>query len=770
MNLWKGFQSQIHPGNLVNRRRLIEFKRKTGLIFLITTFSSEEEEVQFVPHSKQPKFNNMGMEFAGMRSKSLGGGAKGFERYGIGAKLLAGMGFEPGKGLGKDLQGISAPIEAHVRQGRGAIGLYGKEKKTAPAESVISQPKVAKESATPGTSHEPKWQKVNKTKEKVEYKYLTAEEVLEQKQMRVRPDAGHLAKVKVLDMTGPEQRILSGYHAISAGQHRPQEWSEESTKREEEGFNKFLARKPAFDIPELVHNVELLRESCEYDIFKNDKKAKYASDRKAALAEEMEDLTKTVAEEEVMIAKMEKIMTQMQSICNSTNLDMDNAYVLLGKLKRDFEEEWELYQLYALIPAVTIPLIKDALKVWKPLEMPQYPLQILNDWATLLGSQTEQYEIILWETWMPCIRQANSAWTVKNAEPMVRLIQFWKPLLPPWLVDIIFDQLLVPTLSQAVEDWDPLSDVVPIHAWIHPWLPHLGSKLEIVYPTIRAKLANALGRWHPSDVSAKQILTPWITVFSKGSMDTFLMKNIVPKLQLAMQELIINPIHQVLDPWNWVMEWLDMIPDKSIINILETMFFPKWLQFLAGWLNQIPHYDDVRQWYLWWRGLFKEQLMRDPVVMGMIDISLFHCSVEIFSNNNYCLLGCFIENLQKGLEIIGAAMQRPGQPIDFSYILNRSSAQRQAQQPTSSKPQELMVDAIRLTSQVPHGFKELVQMKCEELGLIFIPVPNRYYEGKQVYKCGSVLIYISANVIFLQRNGAMWIPVSLNQLIQAASS
>lgn len=133
-----------------------------------------------------------------------------------------------------------------------------------------------------------------------------------------------------------------------------------------------------------------------------------------------------------------------------------------------------------------------------------------------------------------------------------------------------------------------------------------------------------------------------------------------------------------------------------------------------------------------------------------------------------------IENLQKGLEIIGAAMQRPGQPMDFSFILNRASLaqqqQAQAQLSGHSKPPELMVDAMRLTAQVPHGFKELVQMKCEELGLIFIPVPNRYYEGKQVYKCGRVMIYINANVIFLQRDGQMWIPVSLNQLIQAASS
>lgn len=58
---------------------------------------------------------------------------------------------------------------------------------------------------------------------------------------------------------------------------------------------------------------------------------------------------------------------------------------------------------------------------------------------------------------------------------MIRLIEFWKAMIPNWMMDIICDQLLVPTISQAVEDWDPLSDVVPIHSWIHPWLPILGT-------------------------------------------------------------------------------------------------------------------------------------------------------------------------------------------------------------------------------------------------------------------------------------------------------
>ena len=59
---------------------------------------------------------------------------------------------------------------------------------------------------------------------------------------------------------------------------------------------------------------------------------------------------------------------------------------------------------------------------------------------------------------------------------MVELIEEWTPLLSPWILENVLDQFLMPKIQAEVDSWDPTTDTVPIHSWIHPWLPIL-SKL-----------------------------------------------------------------------------------------------------------------------------------------------------------------------------------------------------------------------------------------------------------------------------------------------------
>ncbi|CAF5173870.1 unnamed protein product [Rotaria magnacalcarata] len=63
-------------------------------------------------------------------------------------------------------------------------------------------------------------------------------------------------------------------------------------------------------------------------------------------------------------------------------------------------------------------------------------------------------------------------------------------------------------------------------------------------------------------------------------------KSIVPKLVSTMQQLIIDPRQQILDPWHWFIAWYDMVPLASMIVILEKNFF-----FPNGY--KLPYFANI---------------------------------------------------------------------------------------------------------------------------------------------------------------------------------
>ena len=66
------------------------------------------------------------------------------------------------------------------------------------------------------------------------------------------------------------------------------------------------------------------------------------------------------------------------------------------------------------------------------------------------------------------------------------------------------------------------------------------------------------------------------------------------QLEQALHSLVINPLEQRLDEWNWVMEWTDLLAPAALVGLLSQHFFPKWLQVLASWLNNNPNYVEVK--------------------------------------------------------------------------------------------------------------------------------------------------------------------------------
>ncbi|XP_011501452.1 PREDICTED: tuftelin-interacting protein 11 [Ceratosolen solmsi marchali] len=726
----------------------------------IKNSSSESEEEKPKTRAAESYNFTLGTDIAGLRKKraplnpelmKTGVGNWEVHTKGIGAKLLLQMGFEPGKGLGKQLQGISAPVEAHLRKGRGAIGAYGPEK-TAKVLDIKAKTEDGdlKKISKSRTSH---WRKVDKNdKKKSNYSYRSVDEVLEDGRLRNNRKApiinADIAKCKVTDMTTPEQRVFSGYHALGKRHLQPVEDLPTTDKKTTVNFS----------LPELQHNLDMIVDMCEQNIIQNDRRTKHLCNRVISLLAEKQTLLQIVDQHAQLIGTLENALAMINKLLDrNSEMTLKETAEAFKILQERHYEEYKAYDLGDLACSFIIPKIKEHLANWNPLSQSKLPLVLFKEWKDILefGQMNQHtrsmspYDQLIWNAWMPSIRGAIQSWVCRQPDNLIDLLEYWLPLLPSWIFDNLLDMVILPKLTLEVEEWNPLTDTVPIHTWIHPWLPLMKNRMDtLIYPIIRRKLGSALGAWHPSDRSARLMLQPWAAVFTKADMDAFLVKNILPKLQIALSELIINPHQQHLDQWNWVYEWKDLIPVQTMAALLDKLFFPKWLQVLGLWLNHSPNYEQVTNWYTGWKGMLNDKLLAEPIIK---------------------------EHFRKALEMMNRAVSipqglQPGSVEQVSYLTSLERNQSQISQISQiSQPRmERLAEAVRTASQIPQGFKDLVQRKCEERGILFMPLANRYREGKQVYKVGNVQAYIDSDILFVCHNGTTWLPTNLNTLLDTA--
>jgi len=83
------------------------------------------------------------------------------------------------------------------------------------------------------------------------------------------------------------------------------------------------------------------------------------------------------------------------------------------------------------------------------------------------------YDVAVGNSWTAYLCVCR-IWDVRVCDPMVAVLDAWKDLMPSWMLTHVLEQLVFPKLQAEVDAWNPLTDTVPIHAWIHPWLPLMG--------------------------------------------------------------------------------------------------------------------------------------------------------------------------------------------------------------------------------------------------------------------------------------------------------
>jgi tuftelin-interacting protein 11 len=156
---------------------------------------------------------------------------------------------------------------------------------------------------------------------------------------------------------------------------------------------------------------------------------------------------------------------------------------------------------------------------------------------------------------------------------------------------------------------------VPLKTLVFPWLPHVGLRMEEFLGDARRKLKSVLRGWDitkgvPDDLAA------WREVFSVGDWDTMMLKYIIPKLGSTLrEEFRVNPRSQNMAPLEQVLAWAPLLRGSIFASLLAAEFFPKWLDVLHVWLVQPrPNFDEVAQWYAFWKSVFSEDILALPAV------------------------------------------------------------------------------------------------------------------------------------------------------------
>ncbi|MED6292995.1 Tuftelin-interacting protein 11 [Characodon lateralis] len=718
------------------------------------------------PRATAPKKLQMGT-FGGNQSQRFAGGiqsGKGIGNWekhtrGIGQKLLQKMGYQPGKGLGKNAQGIVNPIEAKVRKGKGAVGAYGNERTQ---QSLQDFPVVDsdEEEEKEFKKELGQWRKDptgTAGKKKPKYSYKTADELKAKGKMAYRStvaSAGELAQVKVIDMTGREQKVYYSYSQISNKHSVPDEAPPSLATHDQKGSG--------FALPELEHNLQLLIDLTEQDILQSARRLQHEKDVVVSLSHESQALQSRLDTEQDAIQRMEAVLALVERFPTEETApgeepSLQECAHIFETLQTDYYEEYNTMGLGDLAVAVVHPLLKEKLSSWDPLKDSLYCLEDIGQWRAILEfrdmhssgphSNMDPYHRLLWEVWIPVMRSCVSNWQPRIVGPMVDCVDLWAPLLPLWILDQLLEQMILPRLQREVDNWNPLTDTVPIHSWIHPWLPLLQARLEPLYPPIRSKLSNALQRWHPSDASARLILQPWKNVFTAGAWEAFMVKNIIPKLALCLEELVINPHQQQMEPFHWVMDWEGMLSPSSLVSLLDKNFFSKWLQVLCSWLSNSPNYEEITKWYLGWKSMFSDVLLAQPLIKEKFNEALDIMNRAVSSG-------------------MGGYMQ-PGARENIAY-LTQTERRKDFQYEALQERRDAESVAHRgIGTGVPTNFKDLIQTKAEENNIVFMPVVGKRHEGKQLYTFGRIVIYIDRGVVFVQGEKT-WVPTSLQSLIDMA--
>lgn len=667
------------------------------------------------------------------------------------AKMMAKMGYVEGQGLGVTGRGRLAPIETQLRpQGAGLGAVREKtkqakeeEKREAAFRGEVLEDSEEEEKKRRRKMKEKKLAEVRNSSgtpiSKSKVKYRTAVDI------DAATDGLEVPNVlkSIIDATGTETKLLTSTVGLMTSKFTIVPSETEAVK---------IARRARRDLEAFADEWNALAE-----------RKTYYELQESQLVQELDEENQVSQDLEALLGA---VQTLQQLDLDPSNLDVwDNITTTLEAMDESLHETVDRSALREVAIAALHPLFKAAMQDWDPLGDPPS----VCSWIERLGGileirpessstsvalanethhpkrqmkTTTPYETMLYTLWLPPVRSAIiNDWDVYEPATLINLIQTWRPVLPPFVLSNILDGLVARRLTDALEAWRPSSakkrsrrNHEPPHIWLFPWLQYLDDyhtdpkSRNGIFADVKRKLKTVLSTW---DLTAGILpgLESWQSVL-QNELPPLLLRHLLPRLATHLSEnLVIDPADQDLGPLNQVLQWSPFFASSTISHMLVAEYFPKWHQTLYLWLTASPNYEEIRDWFQWW----KEQLhLLCPDINTLPTVAA---------------------EWTRGLETISLALDLG--PDAASQLPPPPSGPALASSTPKTAPSKKPAPASRI-QEPPITFRDIVEHWCAEQGLIMMPLreadPSTGFPLFRITASASgrsgVVVYLKGDVLW----------------------
>jgi hypothetical protein len=196
-------------------------------------------------------------------------------------------------------------------------------------------------------------------------------------------------------------------------------------------------------------------------------------------------------------------------------------------------------------------------------------------------------------------------WNVQDSKPIINLNHLYSNILSKSFIDLLNKKISTSIINYINKHYHFIpnnndNNNLKIHAWIHPLLDILSlDALADILNIVEQKMRNSIKKWNISNVSESELLisllTPWSKLFGESFWKDLYKKFFLPNFHKMFSNLYLR-IDENVDSMHpikllFILNDKKILPSKKCAKILKKFFIDKMKSFIKEFLRK--NRDDI---------------------------------------------------------------------------------------------------------------------------------------------------------------------------------